>query len=101
MRISAVSFVPPLIDLGAASNAFFCASPQGHVCSKCGSLLSPFVNKSPAKFAALGGQKWQCSTCESGEHIEVLAFPYVFRYLVAELAAMNIKVSLDIKRVGS
>lgn len=51
--------------------------------------------------AALRGRKWTCKTCESSDHIQLLAFPYVFRYLVAELAGMNIKVSMDVKRVGA
>ena len=53
-----------------------------------------------AAAAAYAERKWTCRSCESSEHIDLLAFPYVFRYLVAELAGMNIKVSLDMKRVG-
>jgi hypothetical protein len=30
-------------------------------------------------------------------HVTAIQIPYVFRYLTTELAAMNIKVSLDIK----
>ena len=49
-----------------------------------------------AAAAAYKERKWTCKVCESTEHIQLLAFPYVFRYLVAELAAMNIKVALDV-----
>jgi DNA-directed RNA polymerase I subunit RPA2 len=42
-------------------------------------------------------RKWSCKICETSEDIKVLSLPYVFRYLVAELGAMNIKVSLDVK----
>lgn len=76
----------------------------GQVCTKCGSILSPLLDKPAVKVAAAAAhkeRKWTCKVCESTEHIQLLAFPYVFRYLVAELAAMNIKVALDVKRVGS
>ena len=78
--------------------------PQGQVCTKCGSILSPLLDKPAVEVAAAAAhkeRKWTCKVCESTEHIQLLAFPYVFRYLVAELAAMNIKVALDVKRVGS
>jgi len=50
--------------------------------------------------AAQGDGKWYCKACDSSDHVELLPFPYVFRYLVAELAAMNIKTSMDIERIG-
>ena len=74
------------------------------MCTKCGSILSPLLDKPAVEVAAVAAhkeRKWTCKVCESTEHIQLLAFPYVFRYLVAELAAMNIKVALDVKRVGS
>ncbi|KAK2570429.1 DNA-directed RNA polymerase I subunit RPA2 [Acropora cervicornis] len=77
---------------------------QGQVCTKCGSILSSLLDKPAAEVAAAAAhkdRKWTCKTCDSGENIQLLAFPYVFRYLVAELAGMNIKVSLDVKKVGS
>ncbi|XP_046846262.1 DNA-directed RNA polymerase I subunit RPA2-like [Xenia sp. Carnegie-2017] len=73
---------------------------EGHVCVKCGSLLSPIFDKCSTEMAAVSSnrtRKWRCKTCETSEHIKVLSLPYVFRYLVAELGAMNIKVSLDVK----
>lgn len=41
-------------------------------------------------------RKWRCKSCETSDHVKVLPLPYVFRYLVAELGAMNIKVSLEV-----
>jgi DNA-directed RNA polymerase I subunit RPA2 len=39
-----------------------------------------------------------CRICDnSSTGIERVAMPYVFRYLAAELAAMNIKVTVGIK----
>lgn len=37
-----------------------------------------------------------CRACESGEHCVPIPMPYVFRYLVNELAAMNIKIKLEV-----
>ncbi|XP_031556701.1 DNA-directed RNA polymerase I subunit RPA2-like [Actinia tenebrosa] len=74
----------------------------GHVCSKCGSLLSSVLEKpTHTAGAAQGDRKWYCKSCNSSDNIQILAFPYVFRYLVAELAAMNIKTCLDVNSVGS
>jgi len=39
--------------------------------------------------------KMECKTCQSA--CVNVAIPYVFCYLVNELASMNIKISLDIK----
>jgi DNA-directed RNA polymerase I subunit RPA2 len=45
----------------------------------------------------IGAPRISCRTCEFKGRIEKVAMPYVFRYLAAELAAMNIKVSLTLK----
>ena len=42
-------------------------------------------------------RKWLCTICNSADHVSLVAVPYVFQYLVAELAAMSIKVTLDVK----
>lgn len=39
--------------------------------------------------------------CNSSEHVKLVPVPYVFRYLLAELAVMNIKVVLGVKQVSS
>jgi DNA-directed RNA polymerase beta subunit len=39
-----------------------------------------------------------CPPCVcAGKYVERVALPYVFKYLVSELAAMNIRCSLDVK----
>lgn len=38
--------------------------------------------------------RWECSLCRSGKFVEQIAIPAVFRFLVVELAAMNIKLSV-------
>ncbi|XP_022804610.1 DNA-directed RNA polymerase I subunit RPA2-like [Stylophora pistillata] len=76
----------------------------GHVCTKCGSILSPLLEKPVDELAAAAAyrkRKWICKVCESSVHVQLLAFPYVFRYLVAELAGMNIKTCLQVKKVGT
>ncbi|XP_043298497.1 DNA-directed RNA polymerase I subunit RPA2-like [Cervus canadensis] len=67
-----------------------------HVCVKCGSLLSPLLEKPPPSWSALRNRKYNCALCNRSDTIDTVSVPYVFRYLVAELAAMNIKVKLDI-----
>ncbi|XP_064598141.1 LOW QUALITY PROTEIN: DNA-directed RNA polymerase I subunit RPA2-like [Liolophura sinensis] len=72
---------------------------QVHLCTRCGSILSPTMEK-PVSSSAVASYEmtrhWKCGVCESREHIELITVPYVFRYLVAELAAMNIKVELEV-----
>lgn len=55
---------------------------QAYVCGGCGSLLSCI------------GQK--CKLCDSGREVRVVAVPFVLRYLVAELMAMNINMRFAI-----
>jgi DNA-directed RNA polymerase I subunit RPA2 len=38
-----------------------------------------------------------CRNCDSSKHCATVAMPYVFNYLANELAAMNIRLTLDVK----
>ena len=38
-----------------------------------------------------------CKLCGNSDNITKVLVPYVFKYLVAELTAMNIRVVLDVK----
>uniref|UniRef100_A0A2K5D6Y9 DNA-directed RNA polymerase n=1 Tax=Aotus nancymaae TaxID=37293 RepID=A0A2K5D6Y9_AOTNA len=67
-----------------------------HVCVKCGSLLSPLLEKPPPAWSAMRNRKYNCTLCHRSDTIDTVSVPYVFRYFVAELAAMNIKVKLDV-----
>ncbi|XP_029376986.1 DNA-directed RNA polymerase I subunit RPA2 isoform X3 [Echeneis naucrates] len=67
------------------------------VCVDCGSLLSPLLEKPPPYWSAMRHRKTVCTLCGKSDSIDSVSVPYVFRYFVAELAAMNIKVKLDIK----
>ena len=71
---------------------------QAHVCSLCGSILSPYTVPSDAfSGSMLSEHNIQCRSCDSDRGIQVITIPYVFRYLVTELMAMNIRVNLHIK----
>ena len=37
-----------------------------------------------------------CNSCKDGSSVVCVAVPFVFRYLLAELAAMNIKVTCEL-----
>ena len=70
------------------------------MCTRCGSLLSALIEKPAASMAAAtyeSRRRWSCMLCKKSDNIQLLAVPYVYRYLIAELAAMNIKVDLQVK----
>jgi DNA-directed RNA polymerase I subunit RPA2 len=67
------------------------------VCDKCGSLLAP--SATPATAALPAGVT--CLSCKTDEGIRVVQMPYVFRYLANELAAMNVRMRMDIGKVSS
>eukprot|EP00201_Polytomella_parva_P019467 CAMPEP_0175041304 /NCGR_PEP_ID=MMETSP0052_2-20121109/1831_1 /TAXON_ID=51329 ORGANISM="Polytomella parva, Strain SAG 63-3" /NCGR_SAMPLE_ID=MMETSP0052_2 /ASSEMBLY_ACC=CAM_ASM_000194 /LENGTH=1341 /DNA_ID=CAMNT_0016303785 /DNA_START=27 /DNA_END=4052 /DNA_ORIENTATION=+ len=80
-------------------------------CTKCGSLLAPLQRPAASSEAAAGlllsaggggvagsGAKVVCPACQdSSKDIERVAMPYVFKYLATELAAMNIKIEVEVK----
>lgn len=66
-----------------------------HVCEICGSLLSPLRRK-------VMGVDVTCMECEEKERkgsVKKVALPYAFKYLVNELAVMNIRTILKLKEV--
>ena len=65
------------------------------VCSTCGSALSPTVQMGQFKLG--GGRQAVCRFCQSPDGIETIAIPFVFLFLMNELAAMNIRVSIDLE----
>ncbi|GFZ02443.1 nuclear RNA polymerase A2 [Actinidia rufa] len=74
------------------------------VCSLCGSILTTSIIH-PQKRAVreIGGlppgrapKKVICIACQTSKGMETVAMPYVFRYLATELAAMNIKMTLQL-----
>uniref|UniRef100_A0A669CJU9 DNA-directed RNA polymerase subunit beta n=1 Tax=Oreochromis niloticus TaxID=8128 RepID=A0A669CJU9_ORENI len=67
------------------------------VCVDCGSLLSPLLEKPPPYWSSMRHRKTVCTLCGKSDSVDSVSVPYVFRYFVAELAAMNIKVKLEVK----
>lgn len=77
------------------------------VCANCGLLVSTLTVPHAASGTAgvqatrgegVGGKgAVTCRMCSTGRYVERVALPFVFKYLVSELAAMNIRCSLDIK----
>eukprot|EP00163_Fabomonas_tropica_P004327 TRINITY_DN13816_c0_g1_i1.p1 TRINITY_DN13816_c0_g1~~TRINITY_DN13816_c0_g1_i1.p1 ORF type:complete len:1143 (-),score=294.48 TRINITY_DN13816_c0_g1_i1:13-3441(-) len=68
---------------------------QGHICRLCGNLLSAHVVPETIQ----GGETNEvtCRVCKTGDGVELVNIPFVFRYLANELAAMNIRLTLDVK----
>jgi len=69
---------------------------KAYICTLCGSILSP-ISQRPTSFASLSERNIYCRLCDSNIGIEAIAIPFVFRYLAAELAAMNIRCDLSIR----
>jgi DNA-directed RNA polymerase I subunit RPA2 len=76
-----------------------------NVCSFCGSLLSTVpLPTTRGSLGSLGlgiqqaGGKKICRVCNTSKGIETVAMPFVFRYLAAELAAMNIKLTMTLSQ---
>lgn len=76
------------------------------VCSLCGSLLTASTIQRQKRAAreisglppARPSKAYTCHSCETTKGMETVAMPYVFRYLAAELAAMNVKLTLNLNK---
>ncbi|KAI5125403.1 DNA-directed RNA polymerase I subunit RPA2 [Nematocida parisii] len=44
-------------------------------------------------------QSWMCSECRTSRNLIRAEFPYIFKYLVAELASVNIQCKIQMERV--
>ncbi|KAG8391090.1 hypothetical protein BUALT_Bualt01G0151700 [Buddleja alternifolia] len=78
-----------------------------HVCSLCGSILTTSLMQSRQQVVRdMIGQDLPprttpkkvvvCVSCQTSKSMETVSMPYVFRYLAAELAAMNVKMTLKL-----
>ncbi|KAL8613329.1 hypothetical protein ACOMHN_052569 [Nucella lapillus] len=71
-----------------------------YLCRECGNLLSAAKDKAPSSAAAVSFEakrRWRCLTCNRADTICPIAVPYVFKYLLSELAVMGIKIKLEVK----
>lgn len=74
---------------------------QSYVCRRCGSCLSPIAVPLEKDYfsgsgGSLQGSPVHCHTCQKDDAIDVIAIPFVLRYLSAELMAMNIKLKMHV-----
>ncbi|XP_069682789.1 DNA-directed RNA polymerase I subunit RPA2 [Periplaneta americana] len=64
------------------------------ICRTCGSILSPI------QIAKRRGGHYEylikCQVCEEKGKVEEIELPYIFRFLVAELASAGIKIKIDV-----
>lgn len=68
------------------------------VCARCGSLLAAMMRRGEG---GRGKPSAHCLACGEGKgDVDVITIPYVFQYLTNELAAMNIKTQIGLKRFG-
>lgn len=71
-----------------------------HVCNECGSLLSPTMDPDARQSVSTAVS---CRDCvhkkgeRNADSVFRVALPYSFKYLVHELAAMNIRTRLDLR----
>ncbi|KAJ3188155.1 hypothetical protein HDU85_005304 [Gaertneriomyces sp. JEL0708] len=80
---------------------------QGWCCSACGSLVGvgmqsqhqhqPDEGDATAVSGVVAERKVRCRTCPDGGKVEIVAVPYVFRYLVSELVGMGVKLRLSVE----
>ncbi|CAN1190368.1 DNA-directed RNA polymerase I subunit 2 [Linum perenne] len=70
------------------------------VCSKCGSVLTATFTQPSKRMVKIKGirpgKKITCISCKTSKGMETVAMPFVFKYLAAELASMNIKLTLNL-----
>ncbi|KAK6933779.1 RNA polymerase Rpb2, domain 7 [Dillenia turbinata] len=73
------------------------------VWSLCGSLLTTSPVERQRAVREIGGlpparapKKVTCLSCRTSKGMEAVAMPFVFGYLAVELAAMNIKLTLQL-----
>eukprot|EP00933_Yihiella_yeosuensis_P003699 TRINITY_DN10686_c0_g2_i1.p1 TRINITY_DN10686_c0_g2~~TRINITY_DN10686_c0_g2_i1.p1 ORF type:complete len:1146 (+),score=200.10 TRINITY_DN10686_c0_g2_i1:3-3440(+) len=76
-----------------------------YVCPKCGSVLTPQANAKPqagfmTKVSSENGDPWECPPCSRKANqlvrCHAMPIPWVFRYLACELAAMNVKMQIQL-----
>lgn len=61
--------------------------PQAILCTKCGTLLGPITGKTE-------GITETCRLCRDGKLVSI-AIPYIFKFFVTQLAAVNINVKIN------
>ncbi|RUS91554.1 hypothetical protein EGW08_000669 [Elysia chlorotica] len=73
---------------------------KAYICTKCQTILSPMLVQQAGEKDQRSTQFTRqiiCQHCKERVHIQQIQVPYVFRYLVAELGSIGIKVNLEVK----
>ena len=66
-----------------------------NVCINCGSLLAPILIRTVDDDEEFNPGYLTCRTCETSDFIEPVYVPHVLKYLVSELASVNIKCTFS------
>lgn len=72
-----------------------------NICTACGSILSPIIKvpETAPGTTLLELPRMKCALCGKEDNIDQMEIPYVFKYLVEQLASVNIKIKLDLTHV--
>lgn len=69
---------------------------QMSICKKCGTVLGPGLEMTVSK-AGIGERRIRCRMCDNDYSSKEIDFPYIFRYLINELAASHLKAELEME----
>lgn len=64
------------------------------ICETCGSILTPIIlsqNRGNYRDHII-----RCQICKENGRVQEMDLPYIFRYLVCQLASVNIKIKIDV-----
>ncbi|KAI4456625.1 dna-directed rna polymerase i subunit 2 [Holotrichia oblita] len=92
-----------LISHGASfllqDRLFHCSdSSTAFICTKCNSLLGPVtVVTRMADNRNLTETRETCRLCGSGDNVSLIQIPYIFKFLITQLASCNINVKIKCK----
>ncbi|XP_014250350.1 DNA-directed RNA polymerase I subunit RPA2 [Cimex lectularius] len=90
-----------LISHGAAfllqDRLFHCSDKSvALICRTCGTIVGPVLSINSNNNDAVQNHVVKCRICEGKGRIEKIDIPYIFRYLLVQLASVNIKVKMQI-----
>jgi len=77
-------------------------SAEEVVCGGCGSMMSTMrrVEKGGEAGAWIAKGGSVCRFCDSDEFVKVVRLPYVLKYLAVELAAMNVRLMINLESIN-
>ena len=74
-----------------------------HVCSECGGMINvhAMTRRNDVVATAIGAprygfRKQVCRQCNTDKHVKPVYLPYVYRYLINELAGMGIRLTMKL-----